>query len=240
MNGHVLLTRPAGENERLAAMLVEAGISVDIHPLIELSARPQSHQYRQTAMDVDQQDAVIFISKSAVRFALPILESYWPQWPLAPAWFAVGRGTAETLADHGIRADYPAVPGSEGLLELPGLKDVAEKKVLIVRGVGGREMLRDKLIDRGARVAYWEVYERRSTEDNDLPPLTDDMVVAITSLEMLHALVDQAGDIVSHLRLVTVSDRIADEASGFAEVSIAGGASDQALYDAIVEMLPSS
>ena len=62
-------------------------------------------------------------------------------------WFAVGFGTSLVLSDHGIKADYPTVAGSEGLLELSGLQKVKDLKVLIVRGVGGRELLAAELID---------------------------------------------------------------------------------------------
>ena len=136
----VLLTRPKGENESLAALLGGEEADILIRPLIELSAIKVTPEEKQRVMNIDQQDVVIFVSKSSVRYALPLLENYWPQWPLALRWLAVGPGTAEALAGFGIQAAYPRIAGSQGLLELPALRAVSGGKVLIVRGVGGREL----------------------------------------------------------------------------------------------------
>ena len=232
----VLLTRPEGENEEIATRLRQSGLKVILRPLLELSERPATSEDKTKAMNIDLQDAVIFVSKSAVRFAIPLLESYWPQWPVAPAWFAVGSGTAAALSTFDIGALYPEVAGSEGLLDLPQFADVFGKKVLIVRGVGGRQLLAEELVRRGASVAYWEVYERKQLTYENWMDLPAQSIVVATSVEALESLAHQLGDQVRDLRLVVVSKRIADKADGFASVTIAGGASDQVLYDAIVEL----
>ncbi len=233
----VLLTRPEGENDGLARLLEEQGVKVFTRPLIELSGIGVSPEAKQLMMDIDHQDVVIFISKSAVRFALPELGVYWPQWPVAPRWLAVGAGTAAALSGHGIVADYPAVAGSEGLLELPGLQAVNGSKVLIVRGRGGRELIASELTRRGADVTYLEVYQRSPTPAGDWLDLAPGSVVVVTSLEALASLRAKLGDRTSECRLVVAAPRIAAETEGFAQTVIAAGASDQALYDAILRCL---
>ena len=76
----ILLTRPPGENESLADLLRLEGLSPIIHPLIELAEKPVDPEMKRIALDLDRYDKVIFVSKSSVRFGLPILENYWPQW----------------------------------------------------------------------------------------------------------------------------------------------------------------
>ena len=49
---------------------------------------------------------------------------------------------------------------SEGLIALAALQNVARKNVLIIRGDGGRELIAEKLSDRGASVHYFESYRR--------------------------------------------------------------------------------
>lgn len=230
----VLLTRPEGENEGLAAQLRSAGENVLTRPLIRLSATEPDHALRQTAMDLDQQDIIIFISKSAVRIGMPLLDQYWPQWPVGLTWLAVGSGTADLLKDWQINAGFPSKAGSEGLLALPELNQVTDQKVLIVRGQGGRELLSQTLTDRGATVTYWEVYRRDVIALSDIESLTPGSLVVATSGEIVDALVSQLGERTAELVLVTVSDRIAERASDrFSSIKIAAGASEQALYETI-------
>jgi len=50
---------------------------------------------------------------------------------------------------------------SDGLLALPQFVEVAGKSVVIFRGAGGRDVLRDALLARGARVvAQVDCYRR--------------------------------------------------------------------------------
>ena len=74
--------------------------------------------------------------------------------------------------------------GSEGLLELSGMKQVAGEQILIVRGRGGRELLSQSLIKAGASVTYLETYLRRSLR-RDLSSLTAGTIVILTSAEIL-------------------------------------------------------
>jgi uroporphyrinogen-III synthase len=75
--------------------------------------------------------------------------------------FAVGPGTARALQAHGLDSIItPDGQDSEALLALPQLADVAGKRVVIVRGVGGRALLADTLRARGAQVDFMECYRR--------------------------------------------------------------------------------
>jgi uroporphyrinogen-III synthase len=233
MKKRILLGRPEGENESLAAMLTPE-YEILVRPLIKLSEKSLNSSLKKTAMDLDHYDRVIFVSKSSVRFAMPLLDSYWPQWPVAVKWYAVGPGTADALAAFDVKAAFPAVPGSEGLLAM--MVGVDGEKILIARGEGGRELLGDELRRRGATVEYWEVYRREPQVYEDWQFLESGTPVVLTSVEMLTNLAAQIGDKKIHeCDAVVASKRIADAANtaGFRRVEIAAGASDEALYDAI-------
>ena len=229
----VVLTRPEGENEGLRQRL--SAFDVAVLPLIELLALPLDEATRKTAMALDLFDEIVFVSKSAVRFSMPCLERYWPQWPLKPRWLAVGSGTAAALESHNIAAGFPDLAGSEGLLRLQALQEVGGHRVLISRGKGGRELLADELTGRGAVVEYLETYERRSVVQPELRELAAGSTLVVTSSEILQTAVSQLRGRQKTMHVVVPSERIETLArdSGFAQVVNARGASEQALYDAV-------
>ncbi|QBC31004.1 uroporphyrinogen-III synthase [Pandoraea sp. XY-2] len=93
-------------------------------------------------------------------------------WPAALPVAVVGPGSAQALADAGIAAPRHRVivpPGgpaarfdSEALLAQLDLASLAGRRVLIVRGDGGRELLADTLRAGGAQVDLVSAYTRRA------------------------------------------------------------------------------
>jgi len=159
---------------------------------------------------------------------------------------AIGAATARVLAGHGLRVSL--VPGqesydSEGLLALPELVDMSGRRVLILRGEGGRELLAEELRGRGAQVDYAEVY-RRALPMTDPGPLIerwvrDVQVVLASSVEVLENLTDLLGepgrDLLRATPLVVVSQRMAARAQGLgcARLISASGASDDQVVQAL-------
>lgn len=97
-------------------------------------------------------DAAVFLSAHGARLAAQAIKGRIDQA------FAVGRRTRQALAELGIEATAAAVESSEGLLA--ALPPLANKRVLLVSGVGGRDVLVSGLERRGAVVERLEVYRR--------------------------------------------------------------------------------
>ena len=163
---------------------------------------------------------------------------FWPQLPTGSRCYTVGDGSAAVLAHYGIEALQPSAEmNSEGLLALPELQHMESQRVLIIKGQGGREKLRDTLLQRGARVDELACYRRHPPirEPGELASLIREQqcrALLLSSGEGLHnmmSLLDrQELDQVREITLVVPGARVAAEAreAGFSEVLEATNATD--------------
>ena len=115
-------------------------------------------------------DWAIFLSVNAVQNGMPRLLKAGVPPNLKCA--AIGTCTASELQSFGVievltplshvqDGDESKIRfDSESLLTVPEIINVAGKKILIVRGVGGRDVLAETLKTRGAHVSFAECYQR--------------------------------------------------------------------------------
>lgn len=152
----VLITRPEHEGRVLAEQLTTLGIKTYCQPLFDYHSN-QCQKELTKILTSTQQPIIIFISVAAVRFANKIQPiSTWQHDKI----LAVGAKTAQALHEVGIIAITPEKHDSEGLLELPHLQSINKRDIIIVRGNGGREYLAHSLFSQGAKVNYFEAYQR--------------------------------------------------------------------------------
>src|SRR5471032_2634687 len=211
----VVVTRPLGQSAALLALLEQAGFESIEFPLIDIGpvadAAPLhaalGELYAPAPLDFA---LVVFVSPNAIDHAFAALSSAWPlQIPIG----VVGPGSVAALARQGVASPaYTIVSPAAGatVTETPtdprydsealyaaieahfgpdGLKD---KRVLIVRGDGGREWLADALSAAGAKVEKVAAYRRIVPE----PSMRD--------WERIHALL--AGE--AHAWLLTSSEGV--------------------------------
>lgn len=235
-----LVVRPAQQAEDLVQLLRQQGHQPLCCPLLETRAGSElSHLPPLLATA----DIVIAVSMHAIHFAHHFLLQTGQTWPHID-YFAVGQASADAFAEIGIQAQSPDDPRSEGLLLLPALQPMAGKRVLILRGNGGRDLIAQTLASRGALVHYCATYERHYPE-LDGNALTHHWQEAgldsllITSGELLQRLLElvpsqQLPWLYDRL-LVVPSPRVAElaEVAGFTRIVIAQGASNQALVAAL-------
>lgn len=245
----VLVTRPRDQAEPLCRLIEQAGGTAIRFPALEI-APPHDIEALDRIIDrLESYDLAIFISPNAVNRALNRVRSRGRRWPEGLTVACVGRGSARELEHFGIQ--NPIVPparfDSEALLELPPLQDVAGKRVLILRGDGGRELLGETLKARGAAlVEYAECY-RRVKPAADVGVLLkrwargEIHVVTLTSVEVLRNLYDMLGKLGAHwlvkTPVVVATERIAAACRelGFKHPPfVAAQASDEALFAALV------
>ncbi len=247
----VLLTRPAGQAEPLCHRLEQAGARVIRFPTLEIVAPPDACDLSQ--LPLDRYGVVIFISVNAVQWGLRRGPAA-PQWPQQTRIAAIGRSTAAALRHHGLEVALQPAHGftSEDFLALESLQDLTGRSVLIVRGVGGREVLAEALRARGAQVDYAQVYQRRCPQV-DVEPLLDRWrtgeIQAITvtsgeSLRNLWELLGEAGQaLMSGATLVVASERIAETARDLGcqgEIRVADDATDDAMFTTLLHLAQAS
>jgi uroporphyrinogen-III synthase len=193
----ILVTRPARQAAGFAQKIAALGGAPVIFPAIVILQPQDPGAVKSAHAALAAYDIAIFISPNAVEYGAPDAVA----WPPRLAVFAPGPGTAEALAAAGVAGvRIPATTfDSEGLLELPELIDVRGKRVLVLRGEGGREYLADSLRARGAQVDAVACY-RRAQPRSDVLGLAEAFdagaidVVTITSSEALDNLWSLAND----------------------------------------------
>ena len=196
----LLLTRPAEESAALATVLSDVGIYSSSLPLLDIEPLPITPDQQALLRDLGRYCAVIVVSKPAARLALQQLDRQWSEMP----WFSVGAATAQVLADQGYTVHYPHTgDDSEALLELPALREAIARpdaRVLILRGEGGRELLAERLRERGASVDYLELYRRF------LPTYDTGVLMQRIQLERLNGVVVSSGQGFLHLQALAGAD----------------------------------
>ncbi len=156
----IIITRPVGQGDVLKARFEAKGAAVLHFPTIEIQAVERSPELERSLEPLDSYHYAIFISPNAVEYAAELIDLAALPAKLKVA--AIGPGTARALTALGRKPDMLPRDGanSEALLRLKSLNKVDGKRILIVRGLGGRELLAETLEERGADVEYAEVYRR--------------------------------------------------------------------------------
>ncbi len=195
----VAITRPINQAKKLTQLIQAAGGNVISFPLIEITALDDYTAFEQIVADINSFDWILFISSNAVENSMPRLIKQGIPKHLKFA--AIGPTTAKILQLFGI--NEVLIPqdrfDSESLLSLPAMKIMQGKKVMIVRGIGGRDVLANTLTERGAIITFAECYQRVNPQTNChvLEQAYKDgklHAIVVTSSEAMRYLLAMAGE----------------------------------------------
>lgn len=212
----IVVTRPADEADRSAAILEALGAEVLIAPTVEIGP-PLEYGPVDRAIDrLTSFDWLVFTSSNGVRYFFERLEALGRDLRAVGhlRFAAIGPGTAEALAGYRLKADVvPESYRSESLAEL--LTEHARgARILLARANRGRRLLQEEL----AKVAHVEqVAVYRNSDAASLPVAVLDRIaegsvdwITLTSAaitERLHALLSEEARarIGSQVRLASLS-----------------------------------
>ena len=182
----VVITRPLAQAMPLAQRVESVGRKAIIFPLLEIHPLSDQSLLQQVLNDLDRYAMVAFVSPNAIDAAFAIRKD-WPRQVLIAI---VGEGSRAALARHGLTSANAEIiaptnrqrTDSETLLEVLDVEALYGKKVLLVRGETGRELLADGLREKGVEVEAVAAYRRAA-------PVLDQV-----QREQLHHLLEYGGE----------------------------------------------
>lgn len=198
----IVVTRPEAQAAKLIKKLQNNGANVVHFPVIAISPVKNQRQLLAQAKTLGNYDIAIFISRNAAIFGAALIKQVG-DWPRQTKIAAIGDGTAQQLNEQGLQADV--VPGgtanSESLLSSSMMSPVDGKRILIFRGIGGREKLANSLRKRGAIVDYLECYERKRPINNP------DILTRLWDRHMMHGIILTSNEGLKNLyQMVNIDD----------------------------------
>ena len=239
----IAITRPSDQAKKLKLLIEQAGGTPILFPLIEITPLPDYSQFAVVISDIVNYDWAIFISSNAVQNGIPHLVKVGIPSNLKFA--AIGPVTASELQSFGVK-DVLIPNGhfdSESLLALPEMTAVLGKKILIVRGIGGRDILSETLKKRGATVTFAECYQRINPQANcnllvNLYSEKKLQGIVVTSSEAMRHLLDLAGslDWLKHTQIYVNNARVAEaDCLKNYQLHIANTVGDEAMLSKIMK-----
>lgn len=248
-NKKIVITRPVGQNQPLVEKLKFYGAEIIVFPTVNIVPVVNFVQHDQVIAQLDKYHILIFISANAVRFATSLIRQYWPILPNDLLVISIGQGTRAALIDSGWTHIImpPKHFSTEGLLRLPQLQQINEKKIIILAGEGGSTLLEERLIARKAEVIKLPFYKRCCPEIDPIPIINrfreDNMdIIVVTSGDGLHNLLSLLGRegfaYIKILPLLVVSQRLAVLARALGhegELMVADNATDDAIVASILQ-----
>ncbi|ENX31928.1 hypothetical protein F889_03818 [Acinetobacter colistiniresistens] len=157
-------TRPDERASALTQALDQAGYQVEALPLLELVAEPFSNVLQQLYLELRQVQAIVVVSPTAVEVGMRYLQQAGIALDQLKhiQWIAVGKATAQALTRFDIQSFVPEVETSEGMLQLPILKQQTDlKKIAFWRGLGGRQFMMQQLQQQGVEILNFVLYHRQ-------------------------------------------------------------------------------
>lgn len=240
----IVITRPAHQAGAISQRLEAEGATVLRFPLLAIAAPQNIERSQRQLAGLSRYDMLIFTSPNAVEFTLSTLGASIPQSAIIAC---IGKKTAQSLARQGVTVSIvpDAVFNSEALLAKSEFQQVQGRQIAIIRGEGGRDLLKTTLSQRGAGADYIDVYRRICPTHNLLPLLqfqTRDQldIIVLTSAESLANLFALAEDVawLNGVALLLGSERMRlalNETSHYGPVYLAEDPSDESIFQALLD-----
>ena len=237
----VMVTRSGKPGEQLTNLLKDEGYQSCFTPTLRIIKES-------VLLPAEDFQQAIFVSQNAVKYSVE--RSQLVKDLLPTQLIAVGEGTAARLQKNGFDdVIIPEISNTEGLLELSSLQSIQGQQILLIKGRGGRELLENKLTERGAICYPLEVYSRVTEviDETNWHEFTKKRllnIITLASVEALEALKPKLLDerVAERITLVVASERIAKQAAQYCvkDIHVVGSATNQAVIVSINNLVNAS
>lgn len=217
---HWVLTRPSHQVPAWQQYLCKARVPHFVFPTVEI--RPYFDIVTTDILSaVAAADLIVITSANSIFCAEESLIGLLQRHP--EKIYCLGEGTAASLRQHQIEPHFIGAEGftSERLLTQPcfSTENIAGKSVVVLSGVGGREILADTLKQRSARLTKIPLYQRatpvysRDALQSDFQAFRQHeivwMITSSSAIDGLHRLTPASFQTwMLQQRMVVVSERI--------------------------------
>jgi uroporphyrinogen III methyltransferase/synthase len=225
--------RSGGRNRRLVSLLRDAGAEVVPVPCIE--TRPRDADLG--SYDLGRFDWFVFSSRAGVEnFFRQMRRSRIDIRAVAGIKIAaVGPATMDALEERGIIVDFvPRV--NDGEHTAAGIIEMGAKRVLLLRCFGSPCSWKGIFTEHGTDVEEIGLYETVETSPQVLVNLAPGDIVVFASASAVRAFAKRGDPGVEGIRAVCIGkpSALAAREAGFEDIMTARGATDDALFEAIV------
>lgn len=233
-----LVTRPKPKLAQSLAAFNQAGIFVTGVAPFDIVYRNSALSALGTHLETLQPNTVIIVTS---KFAADALSHVTNGKVIATTVIAVGIATQQALSTCCKSVVVPEKNDSEGILATAELRRDNLQSVIIIKGIGGRDLIESTLQGRNITVNIFDVYERvklnpvYSSAKWQWPEVKG---IIATSGEMALSLIETYGlSSLQTLPWLTVSKRVATllNQQGIRSVQVCTGASDPALIHWVKE-----
>lgn len=248
-NRLVIVTRPLAQATAFAERVAAIGRQALIFPLLDILPLADDTTLLGALADLNHYALVAFVSPNAIDAVMTRIAS----WPKSVPIAIMGEGSRAALAAHGIDDSSAKIisprnterTDSETLLDELDLPALRGRKVLIVRGETGRELLAERLTGAGCQIEQIAAYRRvapvltpdkRQTLQSLLDGEHDWIITSSEGLRILMDMVAQLQDAtyvvkMQQQRIIAPHMRIAETArnAGFIHVDQTGSGDERLL-----------
>jgi len=241
-----LILRPDGKAQQTALAFSKAGLSANACSVIDINQDLKQEQALTSAINSIEYDAIIVTSTYAATTLLTVYsqadatrQTHIASIPI----FCIGSSCKDVLSCVFKHTVVPGTQNSEGMLLLPSLaaQHLDGKRIAIIKGKNGRDLLNATLRQRGAATTEFDVYTRNVMQTPNFSKVfveKEIKCIIATSSEVIDAGLDllEAKWLLSKPWIV-VSDRIKQylHQLGAKHIVVAKGASHQALIKSAME-----